>query len=225
MLKRQGLLTIGLTGTPGSGKSTAASMLGALGAAVLDADQMARRVVEPPSPVLDEIARRFGPELIQADGSLDRRAMGALVFADSDRRRELEGLIHPEVTRLLEAELDALQAEPTPDGAPRPVVLDIPLLFEAGLEGLADRILVVTVDEAARRRRLREARGWSDEEIDRRLAAQWPQASKAARADAVVDNSGPPEATRRALQDIYRQWLDAARSGAPARAESCQPKE
>jgi dephospho-CoA kinase len=185
-------LTIGLTGTLGCGKSTVVDLLRRAGESrwpppavvVIDADALARQAVEPGQPALAEIARQFGPEFIGPDGRLLRRELGRVVFADRSALARLEAIVHPRVRR---AELEQMRAA----AGHRLIVLDVPLLYEAGMQGLVARVVVVTVGEAQRFARLRR-RGMTEAEIVARLGMQWSQARKAALADAVIDNSGDP---------------------------------
>ncbi len=190
-------MILGLTGSVGSGKSLVSSILRDLGAQVICADELAREVVAKGSPALQEIHREFGPGVLLPDGSLDRRALAARVFADAKARRTLEEIVHPRV-RARELELLAQHA-----GEPI-IVLDIPLLFETGAEELCDAVAVVVVDEDTRRARLTSNRGMSPAEIESRLAAQMPQAEKARRADHLIDNSGSREQTRAQVAALFR---------------------
>jgi len=182
-------MILGLTGSVGSGKSTVSSHLRDLGAQIICADEIAREVVAKGSPALLDITREFGPDVLDPDGALDRRAMARLVFADAEARRKLEQIIHP---RVRERELQLLE---TYRDYPL-VVLDIPLLYETGAEDICDRVAVVVIDEKSRQERLMKSRSMGAEEIAARLAAQMPQEEKAARADFVINNSGTLEQTR-----------------------------
>lgn len=190
-------MILGLTGSVGSGKSLVSSILRDLGAQVICADELARQVVAKGSPALQEIAREFGPEVILPDGSLDRRALAARVFADPKARRTLEQIVHPRV-RARELELLAQYC-----GDPL-VVLDIPLLYETGAEDLCDAVAVVVVDEESRRTRLMADRGMTLQEIESRLAAQMPQSEKARRATHLIDNSGTREQTRAQVTRLFQ---------------------
>ncbi|MDO4017702.1 dephospho-CoA kinase [Clavibacter michiganensis] len=175
---------IGLTGGIAAGKTVVADRLAELGAVRIDADRLAREVVEPGTPALAEIARRFGPGVISADGSLDRPALGAVVFQDPDARRDLEAITHPAV-RALSAARMAAAAEADADAV---VVYDIPLLVESGRVDEFDRIVVVHAPREERIRRLVELRGMSPEEAERRIASQATDEERLAVADEVVDS-------------------------------------
>lgn len=203
-----GLLIIGLTGTFASGKSTIARMFEECGASVIDADAIAHSVVKPGMPALQEIRDAFGPSYLLPDGSLDRKRMAALVFASSEQREKLEAIIHPIVQEETERRIEHYRALYQRNGMPRAVVLNIPLLFEKGLQRMADKTVVVAIEEAERFRRARQRDGLGEQEVVRRLAAQWPQRRKIALADHVIDNSGPPEAARRQVKKIFNHGLN-----------------
>jgi dephospho-CoA kinase len=191
---------LGLTGSLGSGKSSVTSALKQLGAVTISADDVARDVISPGQLAHSEIVQQFGPGVLSGDGSIDRKALASLVFADPEKRKRLEAIIHPRV-REEEERFIALHRD-----APL-VVLEIPLLFEAGAESLCDAVLVVAVNERERVARLKASRGMSEEEIARRLAAQMPQEEKIRRADYVIDNSGTWEQTLQSVKSLYRELL------------------
>jgi len=194
-------LVIGLTGSIGSGKSTVLQVFRDLGLPCSDADTLARQVVMPGSEGLGEIVQAFGPQVLQADGALDRRQLASLVFNDHDARTRLEGIIHP---RVRTAELEFIRSHATYPA----VVLDVPLLFESGFDALCDYCVTVTVSDATRRHRLAlRSDRLSDAEIERRLAAQWPQERKVAASDAVIDNDGTQHDTRRQVHALLHRWL------------------
>ncbi|CCE75676.1 dephospho-CoA kinase [Clavibacter nebraskensis] len=192
---------IGLTGGIAAGKTVVADRLAELGAVRIDADRLAREVVEPGTPALVEIARRFGPGVIAPDGSLDRPALGAVVFQDPDARRDLEAITHPAV-RALSAARMAAAGEADPAAV---VVYDIPLLVESGRVDEFDRIVVVHAPREERIRRLVELRGMSPEEAGRRIASQATDEDRLAVADDVID-SGVSLASTLAQTD--RLWAN-----------------
>ncbi|RIJ59983.1 dephospho-CoA kinase [Clavibacter phaseoli] len=194
---------IGLTGGIAAGKTVVADRLAELGAVRIDADRLAREVVEPGTPALAEIARRFGPGVIAPDGSLDRPALGAVVFQDLDARRDLEAITHPAV-RALSAARMAAAGEADADAV---VVYDIPLLVESGRVDEFDRIVVVHAPREERIRRLVELRGMSPEEAESRIASQAADEDRLAVADVVVD-SGVSLASTLAQTD--RLWANLA---------------
>lgn len=175
---------LGLTGGVGMGKSTAAEHLGRRGLPVVDTDRLARELVEPGQPALAEIGEAFGPQVLDAQGRLRREVLARIVFADASRRRELERILHPRIREAWRAQVEIWRGE----GRPAAVVV-IPLLFETGAEGQFDATICVACTAASQRERL-VARGWSEDEIARRLAAQWPIEHKMAAADFVVWTEG-----------------------------------
>lgn len=189
---------VGLTGGIASGKSSVAAILADLGAVVIDADLIAREVVARGTPGLAAVVEEFGPELLTPEGDLDRAAMGALVFADPEARRRLEGIIHPLVHRR-SAELEAAAA----DGAV--VVHDIPLLAEVGRAGSFDAVVVVDAPEELQVQRMVEDRGWTREEAQSRIAAQATRDERLAIATHVVDNTGSLADLRRRVEAIHAE--------------------
>ncbi len=193
-----GVLRIGLTGGIASGKSLAAAELEARGAVIIDADVLAREVVEPGTPGLTAIVDRFGAEVLGENGRLDRAALGRIVFADPDARRDLEAIVHPAV-RARARELE--QVAP----ADAIVVHVIPLLVETGQQDNFDLCLVVDVDPAIQRERIRTRDQLDDGAIDARLAAQVTREQRLAAADRVLHNSGSVTELRQQIDQI---WAD-----------------
>lgn len=183
--------TLGLTGGLGMGKSAAAEWLGQRGVAVVDTDLLARQIVAPGQPALAEIRRQFGAEVVGPEGSLRREVLARIVFADAAARKRLEEITHPRIGQLWRAHLHNWRAE----GRPRAVVV-IPLLFEVGVGKEFDATICAGCSAWTQRQRLL-ARGWTAEQIERRLRAQWPLEEKMARADFVVWTEGD------------RRWLGA----------------
>lgn len=191
------MLRIGLTGGIGSGKSTVAGLLAARGAVVVDADRIAREVVEPGTPGLAAVAAAFGEGVLAPDGSLDRPALAAVVFTDPEARARLDAIVHP-LVRERSVELIA--------GAPSDAVLvnDVPLLVETGQAGTYDLVLVVEADLATRLARLAE-RGLAEEDARARIASQATDEQRRAAADVVLDNSGSRELL---AEQVARFWDD-----------------
>jgi len=194
---------LGLTGGIGSGKSLVARMFADLGAEVIDADQLARDVVEPGQPALAEIAATFGRDILLPDGRLNRGKLARIVFADPAARARLNAITHPRIREQMEAEVAARRSG---QGV---LILDIPLLYENDRTSAVEKVIVVWVDLETQQRRLSERDGLGREEIQQRVAAQMPLDAKRARADHVIDNTGGQENTRRQLEAIYRQYADA----------------
>jgi dephospho-CoA kinase len=188
---------IGLTGGIGSGKSTVSALLSARGAVIVDADRIAREVVEPGTPGLAAIVEAFGGEVLSADGSLDRAALAAVVFADPEARRRLDGIVHP----LVRARGVELAGAAPPDAV---VVHDVPLLVETGQASSYDLVLVVEADPATRVSRLVQ-RGLTAEDARARMAAQASDEQRRAVADVVLDNSGTQE---QLAEQVDRFWAD-----------------
>ncbi|NMC74616.1 MAG: dephospho-CoA kinase [Geobacteraceae bacterium] len=193
---------VGLTGGIASGKSFVAGLLASWGAVIIDADILARRVVEPGKPAYQAVVRRFGDGILCPDGSLDRKALGRIVFSDGAARRELEAMVHPAVAELF----SRLLAEERRRGT-RVVFYVVPLLFEAGLESMMDEVWVVSVDEETELARLMARDGIGREEALRKMGAQMRLEDKVARADVVIDNSGVPEETERAVGEEWKKLL------------------
>ena len=196
------MLRIGLTGGIGSGKSTVSALLAARGAVVIDADRIAREVVEPGTPGLAAVVEAFGKQLLRADGSLDRPGLAAIVFTDPEARKRLDGIVHP-LVRARAAELAAA----APDDAV--VVHDVPLLVETGQAGSYDVVLVVEADAETRVRRLVQ-RGLAEDDARARIAAQATDAQRRAAADVVLDNSGTPEELAAQVDRFWTERVEPA---------------
>jgi dephospho-CoA kinase len=197
------VLTVGLTGGIGSGKSTVARRLAELGAQVIDSDVLARQVVEPGTPGLAAIAAAFGPGVLAADGSLDRAALAARVFADPELRAVLNGIVHPLVRERAAALSRAAPADAV-------VVQDVPLLVESGLAPAFDLVVVVDAPESVRVERLGADRGMSAEDARARIAAQASRDERLEAADYVLDNSGSAE---HLLDQVDQLWAELRRVG------------
>ena len=191
----------------GTGKSTVARMFKELGAVVLDADALAHRAMEPKRLAWRRIVQTFGEGILNDDQTIHRRRLADLIFADAERRRTLERIIHPHVLREIKQALHRLQrARRVPA-----VVLDVPLLIESGAHQLADALVVVTAPADVQRERLKTRHGWSDDDIAVRMEAQLELSAKVALADYVVDNSDGVEATRTQVRSIWNRQVPAKR--------------
>jgi dephospho-CoA kinase len=195
-------LRVGLTGGIASGKSTAADLFASLGVSVIDADQIAREVVLPGTDLLQQVAERFGREVLAPDGSLDRRALRRRVFADRDERAALEQLLHPAIRARMET-LSATAAGPYQ-------VHVVPLLVETGAMARYERILVVDCAEAVQIARLTARDGITPEEARATLATQSSRATRVAAADDIIDNSGPETDLRPQVEALHRRYLALA---------------
>jgi dephospho-CoA kinase len=199
------VLKVGLTGGIGSGKSTVSRQLSSYGAVVVDADLVAREVVAPGSPGLAQVVAEFGTAVLRPDGSLDREAVGALVFADPARLAALNAIVHP----LVGARMDELEEQARASGAPV-VVLDVPLLAENGLAPLYDEVVVVDCPVDVAVRRLVELRGMTEEDARARIAAQATREQRRAVATHVLDNSGTPEQLEQQVRALWDGWAVGA---------------
>jgi dephospho-CoA kinase len=202
-------LLVGLTGGLATGKSTVSDILRALGCVVLDADALAREVVEPGQPALAAVAREFGPEVVQPDGTLDRKRLGAIVFADPERRRRLEALTHPAIRDRYLARLAELEAR----GFEGIVIWDAPVMIESGGYRHVDRLVVVVTDAATQRARAR-ARDGDGADAERKIASQMPLVEKARLADYVIDNSGDRASTEARTREVHAALLADLRARA-----------
>jgi dephospho-CoA kinase len=203
-------LLVGLTGGIATGKSTVSTMLRGLGAEIIDADLLARQVVEPGQPAWREIVEEFGRDVLSPDRTLDRKKLGAIVFADPARRRRLEAITHPAIRARVKARVDELAARDFTGLA----FYDAAILIEALGHRDMDRIVVVMTGEATQVARLRGRDGTDDAEGRRKIASQMPLAEKAKLADYVIDNSGDREATAEQVRRVVAALMGelAARS-------------
>jgi dephospho-CoA kinase len=194
------MLKIALTGGPGSGKSTVARMFRELGAKVIDADEVAHGAVSPGQPAWEEVRREFGPDYFREDGSLDRAKMAELVFQDAGARQKLNAIVHPRVTGEIARRLADMAAQ----GA-HLVMVEVPLLFEAGLEKNFDMVIVVDAGEKEQIDRIAARDGRPAREAAGIIQAQWPLDAKKARADFVVDNRGSLTDTRDQVKKLWQR--------------------
>lgn len=200
------MLLVGLTGGIGAGKSTVAAQLKERGAHVIDADQLAREAVAPGSDGLASLRDAFGPSILTSDGSLDRAALGQLVFKDEASRKTLESIVHPQVKRLSEAAIEQYRAA-YPHGV---VIYDIPLLVESKNSYDFDRVVVVSASPELRASRLVELRGMSPDEAGRRIAAQATEAERLAIATDVIDANGTLEETHKQVDSLWTELEQSA---------------
>lgn len=192
------MVTIGLTGGIGAGKSTVAGLLAERGAVVIDADAIAREIVEPGGAALAELVTEFGPRILRSDGHLDRAELAALAFGDPEATRRLNAIMHPLIGAEARRRIAASRA-----GV---VVYDMPLLVETGQASLVDRVVVVDVPEDLQVERAVGLRGLEEGDVRRRMEVQASRAERLAVADAVIDNSGTPEGTVAQVDRLWREW-------------------
>ena len=196
-------LLVGLTGSIATGKSTVSAMFAHQGARVIDADLLSREVVMPGQPAYARILEEFGSQIFQDDGSLDRKALGAIVFADPARRKRLEEITHPAIGARQQRILSVLDEE----GFEGIVLWDAALLFETGGVSKMDKVVVVVADPETERRRLMARDGLAEADARARIASQMPIAEKALLADHVIDNSGTREETERQVRAVHDALL------------------
>ena len=199
-------LIIGLTGGMGSGKSEAARHLVSLGATHVDADAISRSLTAPDGEALPAIREAFGDGVFFADGTLDRRALGTVVFADVAARHTLEGIIHPRVQRIALEMADAARV-----AGEDAVLMDVPLLFETGMDALCDITWVISADIEERIRRVMSRDGLSREDAEARFASQMTDEERAARATRVISNDQSIEKFKSELTAVYNQAIKNAR--------------
>lgn len=196
---------VGLTGGIGSGKSTAAEMFRELGAAVVDTDELSRKLTAAGGGAMPEIRKQFGPEYVATDGSLDRDRMRRLVFGDAAEREKLEAILHPLIRKASREHVAAASASY--------VILVVPLLFETGAcLDLAKRVLVVDCSEERQIERATQRSRIAADEVRAIMASQLARAARRARADDVIDNDGGMEALRRQVGTLHARYLTLARA-------------
>lgn len=194
-------MNIGLTGGIATGKSTVSALLVSKGALLVDADVIAREVMLPGHPVLAAVADHFGQAVMLEDGNVDRKRLGEIVFRDPSQRQALNEITHPAIRREIRQQMESLQRE-HPD---RLVVVDIPLLFESGLEGLFERVMVVYAPREIQIERLMIRNRLTEDEALARIGSQMDIEEKKQKADIVIDNSGDAEETKRQLDAFWLQ--------------------
>lgn len=194
-------LVIGLTGSIATGKSTISNLFKDWGFPVVDADQIARDVVEPGKVAYENIVAYFGHSILNDDLTIDRKQLGAIVFNDEKEREKLNGFIHPEIRKEMLKQRDHYVQQGV-----SAVILDIPLLFESKLFSYVEKVLVVYVEPEIQLERLMKRDGSSEEEALKRIHSQIPITEKREKADAVVNNSGTIEESEQQLRSILKEW-------------------
>lgn len=207
------MFLIGLTGGIGSGKSTAAQRFAELGCDVLDVDEVARQIVAPGQPALQEIAQRFGAGVLQADGSLDRPALATVVFADDTARHDLDRITHPRVAARIVERIQELIQDRRED-EPHLIVVDHPLLIETDQVNRFDAVVVVEVHAAERVRRLVEGRGMPEHDARARIDVQADDAARRAAATHLLDNRGDVDALHAQVDALHAHLVSHARDRA-----------
>ncbi|MGA5418759.1 dephospho-CoA kinase [Streptomyces lavendulocolor] len=205
------MLKVGLTGGIGAGKSEVSRLLSSYGAVLIDADKIAREVVEPGTPGLAAVVAAFGPDVLTAEGTLDRPRLGSIVFSDPESLATLNGIVHP-LVGARSAELEAAAGPGTV------VVHDVPLLTENGLAPLYDLVVVVDASPGTQLDRLVRLRGMTEADARSRMSAQATREQRLAVADLVIDNDGPLEALEPQVREVWDRLVERAggeRRGAP----------
>lgn len=195
------MMRIGLTGGIASGKSTVSGWFRKHGFPVIDADLIAHQVVAPGEEGLNRVIKAFGPEIMRADGTLDRARLGSIIFQDPEKRRILNDLLHPLIRRKMREQMAACETQ-----GHAAVILDVPLLFEGSFSGWIDRTIVVYVTRETELVRLMQRDRLPRAEALMRIEAQMPLDEKKKRADAVIDNDGTAASTERQLTRLLKSW-------------------
>ncbi len=191
-------LKIGLTGGIGSGKTTVCQLFADYSIPIIDADIIARQLVEPGQPALDKIIKQFGPEIL-SDDALDRKKLGRIIFADPDKKKQLESILHPAIHQQLKQQA-ALQQSPY-------CILAIPLLLETSMENLVDRILVIDCPVELQRERVKQRDGLDDEQIDRIISSQISREERLHHADDIIDNSKSSIELAEQVKNLHNLYL------------------
>lgn len=194
------MFKLGLTGGIATGKTTISNYLKSIDIPVLDADEYARKVVEPGTPGLSAITNTFGEQILQPDGSLNRKLLGQIVFNDSSARQTLNDITHPRIQQMMADELHRLAEQQIPL-----VILDIPLLLENNNVAGADAVMVVTIPESLQLTRLMQRNNLTEKEAQSRIAAQMPLVEKEKLADFVIDNSGTISSTQKQVEKVIQK--------------------
>lgn len=199
------MMIIGLTGNIATGKSKVASIFEEHGASIIDADRIAREVVGKGSPAWYEIVRHFGEEILRSDGSIDRKALGEIVFRDREKMKVLNDITHPRIMEKIRRRIEDLEKQKADI-----VIIEAALIVEkGGMKDLIDKLVVVSCTEEEQLRRLTERDGIGHDEAVSRISSQMPSKEKLRHADYIIDNSGSPEHTRRQVKEL----LEKLRSG------------
>jgi dephospho-CoA kinase len=194
-------LVIGLLGGMGSGKSRVAAEFARHGACIVNADQLGHEALRQPA-IRDHLVQRWGRDILDENGEIDRSRVARIVFAEEAERKKLEAVVHVHITRRIQEEIKEAQNEPLV----KLVVLDAAIMLETGWDKVCDRLVYVHAPRAARLQRLADQRGWTEKEVDAREHAQMSLTEKASRADSAIDNTDSPESLARQIESLLRQW-------------------
>ena len=200
------MLKVGLTGGIASGKSTVSKIFASFGAKVLDADEVAREVLLPGQPAWKRLRRAFGQEFFHPDGTVKRKQLRKLIFADPEKRSQLNAIVHPEVMKEINRRSEILSSS-VQTGV---LLVDVPLLLEVGVANRFDKVVVVYVSKSVQINRLQQRDGISEEEAKQALTVQMPLSKKVEQADYVIDNSGTLEETLAQVEKVWEELLELA---------------
>ena len=195
------MYVVGLTGGVGSGKTTVSQVWKEEGATLIDADQIARELVQPHTPAWTDLIKTFGKEILEEDGSIHRKKLAAIVFSNPEQRRLLNGILHPRIQQEIGRRLEEVGRK-DPEAI---VVIDAPLLMEAGDPRKMDQVIVVTSTRAQQIERLKKRNGMTEERAQEILSSQMPLEEKVKRADRVIHNEGPLEETKKKAREIFKE--------------------
>ncbi|WP_026701418.1 dephospho-CoA kinase [Salibacterium aidingense] len=194
-------MIIGLTGGIASGKSFISEELKKRGFPVIEADEAAREVVEPGEQAYEQVVEQFGTDVLEVDGTLARKKLGKVIFADDSKRQILNQIMHPAIRQRMLQKKTTLE-----DEGEKVIVFDLPLLIENNLQFMVDKVLLVYVEETEQKKRLIKRDQAGEEDAEQRLASQLPMSEKQAYADAVIDNNGTRPQSLQQLEEILKRW-------------------
>jgi len=206
------MLKVGLTGGIASGKSTVSGIFASLGAKIIDADEVAREVLLPGQPAWTRLRQAFGQEFFHPDGTVKRKQLRELVFADPEKRKLLNAIVHPEVMKEINRRSESWSSSEQAGV----LLVDVPLLLEVGVANRFDKIIVVYASESAQIKRLMQRDGIAEEEAKQTLKVQMPLSKKVEQADYVIDNSGTTEEAQAQVQRVWQELLELARAKRPS---------
>jgi dephospho-CoA kinase len=206
------MLRVGLTGGIASGKSTVSGIFASLGAKIIDADEVARKLLLPGQPAWTRLWQAFGQEFFNPDGTVKRRQLRKMVFADPEKRKLLNSIVHPEVMK----EINRRSENWSSSEQAGVLLVDVPLLLEVGVASRFDKVIVVYASESVQIKRLMQRDGIAEEEAKQALKVQMPLSKKVEQADYVIDNSGTPEEAQAQVQRVWQELLELARAKRPA---------
>jgi len=204
-------LIVGLTGGIVSGKSTVASMFKDLGAKIVDADKLGHSVILPHKPAWEKIVKIFGKDILQNDLTIDREKLGKIVFANQPLLKKLNEITHPEITKIIKKEIDSVKNKT--DNQKKILIVDAALIYEAKIDRLMDKIIVVYIDEDEQIKRLIKRNNLSKDETLQRIKSQMPMKEKVKMADYVIDNSSSLNKTKKQVEKIWEELMSLADSG------------